>query len=304
MNIHAYATTDIVKQYLAGTNHASAWQADEPIMYRQILAASKRIDQFVGRSFGPRLEDHVFDLGRGTLRSDASRSSGVALKLGSPPIGIVPFDDWLVTPNTVTAYNGSDQSSSETLVEGLANDYILEPYNRTPKVKLKLSENSTKTLGAGQQTLSVLGYWGYSYDVLPLTTLSADINSTVTSFDLSSSTAGEAGQTLKIEDEMLHVISVSGATITVIRGVNGTTAAAHVAVSAPVYIVNYPYDVVDACVSIVKARMNERQAGLGQNIALPEMGMTVSRPGSEEMSILNRLKHGYRRDLPQAGVYF
>ena len=72
------------------------------------------------------------------------------------------MDSWLISPSSVTSYEQTDRSSSETLVEGYNQDFWLEPYNTSPKTRLKLNEDSTKSFHSGQQTLAVAGTWGYA----------------------------------------------------------------------------------------------------------------------------------------------
>lgn len=59
------------------------------------------------------------------------------------------------------------------------------------------------------------------------TPLAADIDSTVTVISVESASGIGANAVLKIEGEHLQVVSISGTDITVTRGANGTTAAAH-----------------------------------------------------------------------------
>jgi hypothetical protein len=60
-----------------------------------------------------------------------------------------------------------------------------------------------------------------------LTTLSADVTSTATTFAVTSSTPLAVGDLLQVGSEVVEVASISGSTVTVLRGQDGSTAAAY-----------------------------------------------------------------------------
>ena len=56
---HTYASSDDLRDYLAGTSYSSGWTADGNAIRRILEAASVRIDQYVGGgTFGPVTETH------------------------------------------------------------------------------------------------------------------------------------------------------------------------------------------------------------------------------------------------------
>lgn len=63
-------------------------------------------------------------------------------------------------------------------------------------------------------------------DVGKRTTLPASISAASTSFDLSD-VSGLTGATIQVDDEQMQISGVSGSTVTVNRGINGTLAATH-----------------------------------------------------------------------------
>ena len=65
--------------------------------------------------------------------------------------------------------------------------------------------------------------------VRQITNLAAAISSTsATSFSVDDATDIEANQNIKVDNEEMTVTNISSSTLTVIRGVNGTTAATHI----------------------------------------------------------------------------
>lgn len=309
---HTYADVAAFRAHLAGSGYTSAWTDDEAVVRRLLEAASRTMDQHAGgRCFGPRTETRSYDLGAGALRDDRLLDPGSALSFPDywpsrlSGAGVVPLDDWLISATTVTAYDGTARGSSQTLTEGIAGDYLLEPYNDTPKVRLKLQENTAKSLAAGQQTLTIAGTWGYCNRTAAAGTLGAAISSTTaTSVTMTAGHSVSAGMTLLVDSEQLAVTTVSGNTLTMRRGVHGTTAATH-SNGAAVSAYEYPTDVAVVCLEIARNRWRERDAGtvdvLGSGSSAGG-ALTITRPGAEERALLRRLDAYLGRR--ETGVYF
>lgn len=219
-----------------------------------------------------------------------------------PVLGVVPLDDWLTAvPTTVTAYDSSARDSSTVLTEGLANDYILEPYPQAPYHTLKLTENTANNLSQGQKTLTVLGAWGWQDEVINGDTLNGAVSSTTTTIvKTNGSAAIYSGNTIRIDSEQLYVRAKNGTNLTVFRGVNGTTAATHADVSN-IYVYQYPSDVVEACLAIARDRWRSREAGTTAIIGTA--GAAITRPGAEVRAILRTLEN-YKQTRDLAGMYF
>lgn len=125
---------------------------------------------------------------------------------------------------------------------GLSN----EPYQR-----IDINRNSTTIYGwpAYARRVKVTGIFGYSYETAATGSVvaSGGITSSATSLTLTANKI-DMGETLVIGSEQMHVESRSGMdTITVTRGINGTTAAAHDA-AAVVYRREYPADPVNGII--------------------------------------------------------
>lgn len=78
------------------------------------------------------------------------------------------------------------------------------------------------------RAIEVTGIWGWRGSWRTLAgTLSADITNNATSATVSSATGIEAGMMLRLEEEYVLVTAISILTLTLERGINGTTAAVH-----------------------------------------------------------------------------
>ena len=291
---HTYGNVYDFKAYLGGTDHVTDWTTDETPVLRVLESASKRIDSYMGRSFGARTETHSFDLGQGALRDDSLVPNGDIIEFPDywttrlQSTGILGLDDWLITATTVTSYEGTDRTSSATLTEGIGNDFLLMPYNTSPKSKMKLVENTLKNLYSGQQTLTILGQWGWQNDTESISTVDAVGSTSTTTVTVTSGSTTYVGDTILVGTEQMYVTNVDGNTLTVIRGVNGTTSATHSG-GATYYRYKYPADVVQACLDIARTYWRSRDVGQSQILGTNEMQMTY--PQNEERMILKKLDH-------------
>ena len=303
---HTYASTDDLRDYLAGTSYSSGWTSDANILRRILEASTSRIDNYVGmQSFGARSETHHYDIGTGTLRESPQPSvSGVSsgeLGIGDKLVAVIPFEDWLIDTTTVTNYSGTDRTTSETLTEGYANDYWLEPYNSNPKVRLKFNEDSTKSFNAGQQTLAIAGIWGFTNDTTVETDLAVAItDADATSVEVTNASSLSIAQTILVGTEQMYITGISSNTLTVERGCNGTTSATHL-INANVSSYDYPPLVVQACLDLAKIEFRDRDMGVTNIIGTGEQGIT--RADVSATTILRSLDE-YQATTPVSEVYF
>ena len=107
-------------------------------------------------------------------------------------------------------------------------------------------------------------------------------------------------QTVLIGSEQMYITGISSNTLTVERGVNGTTASTHTA-STSVYIYVYPTLVVQACLDLSKIYFRDRDLGVTQTIGTPEMGVT--RSDREAINVLKTLDT-YRATTTESQVFF
>ena len=87
--------------------------------------------------------------------------------------------------------------------------------------------------------------------------LNEELDATETDVDVSSRTDVEAGHTILIGAEQMYVQSYSTNTLTVVRGVNGTTAATH-STAAAISVYQYPSPVGEATL-LQSARLWKRK---------------------------------------------
>ena len=310
---HTYASANFLRNTLAGSSYSSSWTQDSDTILAILERASRMVDSYVGdQTFGPTTETRLYDLGgsepwymgNGSLRNDPRpmRSNALSLQTYDYRASVVPLDRWLVSATTVTSYADTARTTNDVLVEGIAYDYLLEPYNTTPKWRLKLNERSTHAFGAGQQVLSILGTWGWQNITASASTLSAAITST-TATTLTVTALGNhgAGTTIFIDSEQMYCTSNSSTTLTVRRGVNGTTAATHL-ISAAISMAEYPADVAMVTADIARIQYRDRDMGIIETIGTGEQG-TRTRSSSEMRNTLATLDH-YRVARDSAGLLF
>lgn len=114
-------------------------------------------------------------------------------------------------------------------------NYFLEPqWAGPPYNRVEIDLSSSDAFQAGptpQQSVQITGVWGYSADTQAAGTLGGSINASVTSLVVSSAALVDQGDVLLIDSEAIYVDTGRSAptstTLTVKRGVNGTTAASH-----------------------------------------------------------------------------
>ena len=130
--------------------------------------------------------------------------------------------------------------------------------------------------------------WSTRAQAGPSTNDDAIGSTTTTSLSVSSGASTYAGYTILVDTEQMYVESVSSNTLTVVRGVNGTTAATHSG-GATYYRYKYPADVVQAGLDIARTYWRSRDVGQSQILGTNEMQMTY--PQNEERMILKKLDH-------------
>lgn len=235
---HTYATTAQFKDYLVNTGNTDLGTAGDSTLLTILEGASRRIDAFTNRKrsgFGPRVGTNTYD------------NDG----------GEVWLEDDLLSAGTVSAR----PSTGETAVVLAADtDYLLYPANETQKRRIAPSGVGSLSFGSGDQVFIVYGTWGYSNDTVTLGTMGT-VSASATTVALSGGTA-YPGATLLAESEQMYVTASTGGTaLTVVRGVNGTTAATHAASTSVAQYV-YPSEVISACLLVAQRRWRQREAGL------------------------------------------
>jgi hypothetical protein len=195
-----------------------------------LTAASRWIDGFCGRYFFSVRQVRYFDIVNVLYQNVDDLLSADA----------VAFD---------VAINGEFQ---QPWVEGT--NFYFYPESRWPKRRLKTSRYRVNTLflGIGPRNLRIIGTWGYG-DGRTATPWSADLQVTLTVADAESATVTasddgiEAGMTIRAgaEDMLVKAVAADGVALTVVRGINGSTAEIHAA--DPVFRALYPEAISEYC---------------------------------------------------------
>jgi len=212
---------------------------------------SRAVDDVCGRTFGAVVATRDYD-GDGTTR-------------------LWVLD--VLSAATVTV-DQDDDGVYETPVA--STDYVLFPNDGPPYLRLDL--RATASLGAwplGRRTVRITATWGYSYEVEDTGQAvqnAGGINATATSVQVAASSAISRGETIRIDDEQMTVSAVPDAThLTVVRGINGTTAASH-AQSAAIHRRRYPRPIEQAVLMQVGRFWTEQKTGYGGMMGAPEIG--------------------------------
>ena len=180
-----------------------------------------------------------------------------------------------------------------------ATDYLLLPSNADPttavnpqsrpyvSVEADVDAGTKSSFPTGRETVQVAGQWGWWRHLKRATeTADAIADATTTTVTVSSRTDVEAGHTLLIDSEQIYVQSYATNTLTVVRGVNGTTAASHSG-GAAIDIYEYPSPIVEATI-IQTSRLWARKDSAFANVTgFPEVGqMKVSHRLDPDVALL------------------
>jgi hypothetical protein len=244
MAIYADYTTiqALRKTYLSASENTR-----DDLLGDLIRAASRNIDAIGCRAYYPRVETRYYDTPR-----------GAALIL----------DDDLLEVTTLT--DGSAGALAST-------DYRLYPRNESAKNEVRLTLVGGKTWqtdsdGDPDSAVSIAGIWGFHtrYDSAWAAT-GAALTTAATSTSATSIyvTTGklDAGDLVKIGSEMMHVSAVardSADTATVVRAINGTTAATH---STSAEVLRWTFDEVEhVCKTATAAMFRLRNNPIGETV--------------------------------------
>lgn len=227
---NTYATLDDIKARLGITA-----TTQDTIFLELLEAASRKVDEMCRRHFYIETATKYVD----------TQDSATDLLLP---------DDLITATTLTTDTEGDGTHDGETWTGGT--DFFLWPYNGLPKQKVQ-------TTGFGsygfpklvRRYVKLIGVWGHGdgINASPFTataiTVTAD-NASETELDVSAEGTIEAGHTIRLvtgddaEDAFVSAATADGTkTITVRRGVNGSTAAAHAVIAS---IADYPRQIMQS----------------------------------------------------------
>ena len=243
MGFGTYATIGDIKDILGITA-----TTDDTALRKIAEAASRSIDQYCNRYFYTQSATRYFD---------------GAVKL------------WLPDLLSITTLK-TDEDGNATFENTLAaTDYLLyghgieDSLNTLPYTRLEISENSDYSSFASgiRKGVEIVGVWGYGDGIsatpyISDTTTNEALDASETAVDVTSATNLSAGQVILVESEQMYISSISSTTLTVERGVNGTTAATH-DTGKTISIYQYPADIRQACIDLsVALYQNRAKQGL------------------------------------------
>ena len=263
---HSYITLDTLKG--ASALNITGTANDDRLL-RLAEAASSVIDRWCNRHFFTR---------RATLRFDGSGEA----TLGVPDLVSVDSDG---VRTYDSGYGDSGYGARATVWD--ADDYNLLPFNADPaSVGNPISRPYTRLLATGTggrscfppgrgnvEVSGVWGWWQHLRRASQVVNAAADADATTLTVSASQQDRTEiaAGHTLLIGDEQVYVRARDSGTLTVERGVNGTTAGA-VNKDSSIAIYEYPPPVTEAAL-LLAARMWRGALGGVDDWQAGEIGM-------------------------------
>ena len=261
MALNLYATRDAVKAR-AGLDDTG----DDATLDGILRDVSREIELWTGRQFWAVTQTRLF-----TARHPC------ALLLGAAD---------LLAVTTLKTDDDGDRVYETTWA---ATDYDLEPYDaplRSPPVpygEIRAAPNGRYSFPCVARGVEIIGRWGFM-DVLDASTatLAEDLDASETTVDVSDAAAFAAGQVIEIDGERMEISAATvndapiADTLTVERGINGTTAAAHTSGAAS-RVAAFP-GVAEAAIQQVSLLFRGVHAPLGVQGA-PEYGQTIRGSG-------------------------
>lgn len=230
---NGYITAADLLTYLGG--NFSTGNTNATMIDQAIDAASRAIDDEARRVFYPHVETNMYDV---------------------PPGRKLDLADDLLELLTLT--NGDAAVIPST-------NYIIAPYNSYPKNSIVLLSSSVygfapSTTNGDEAAISAYGIYGFHRRYLTAwqtgSTLASGLTDSATSATATSGTAFANGQIVRIDNELIRVTNVSTNTLTIERGWNGSTAAAHDA--ADLIKIWRPEAIVSQATKIQSARYYRR----------------------------------------------
>lgn len=160
-----------------------------------------------------------------------------------------------------------------------------------PYRRIVLHGQGTPTrFGCGKRLTEIAGTWTYPYRTRTLTpTLAEDLDSSETEVDVSGLTGLSAGMTILVGDEQMYVTATTDSTtdsVTVERGVNGTTAEAHLTGASITRYLYHP-SVHTLALRLAEKRWKARDAGGDGTDGGNDVGTVSLREGED--TIIRRM---------------
>lgn len=227
--LNCYAGLDDLTQSMKGGSST----VDKAVALRVLEAVSRAYDRGLEWQFFDKKAQTVYYDGNGNLK----------LHLRSAAVVRGGSHSGLLSVTSLSIDENDDGTYEKTAVENT--DFWLTDrwLDDGPYTALEAMSRSTQLSGGwwrAPRSVKVVGDTGYSNETEAAGTLGAAVSDTTgTSVTMTSGHTVQAGNTILVDSEYLFVSAVSGNTLTVTRGVNGSTAATHL-INAAVSRRRYP----------------------------------------------------------------
>ena len=178
-------------------------------------------------------------------------------------------------------------------------DYLLGPSNADPTgltnpqsqpfrfVDVDVDAGNEDIWTKGRETVQVAGQWGWWEHLATPATSKVDngagYDATAVTIVVDDGTEFEEAETIKIGSEQLYVTAISTNNLTVVRGVNGTTAAA-ISDDAVITIYRYPDPIREVTIMEASKLWKRKDAAFASVIGFPETGQQEILRGFDSMS--------------------
>lgn len=235
---HTYVDVATFKNFLLSDGATDIGTTDDAAYLTTLEGASRRVDGFTGRTrsgFGPRIASNVYD-------HDGS--------------DYLDLDDDFIAVTSVTSAASTGEAAGTLVAD---DDYLTRP-TYGPIRELIFPGLGTSTIGSGFGVITAVGTAGYSLETVNLGAMGT-VSASSTAGTLTSG-AAYPGMTLLADSEQMYVTAaVGGTALTLVRGVNGTTAAAH-ATATTIYQYRYERDVESATRLVAQRRWRQKESGV------------------------------------------
>jgi hypothetical protein len=258
---NTYCTLADYKAWATTRGQTASTDTNDDVVIAQIIdGVSRYFDSRTHRSFYPRIATKYF-----SVPENQNNNRVIFLN-----------DDLL---EVLTLTNGDTVAITST-------EYNLKPKNFSPYYAIQLKDSSSvywAPSGAGsvEDVVSILAWWGfhteYARGWTQVGTLGAAVTDTTTlGFTATAGHTIAANQIVKIDTEVMNILTAGATAITVpLRGDNGSTAATHL-INAPVYAWNVQAEIKMACMmaaqSIYQTRTGQTSGG---KITVTQAGVVI-----------------------------
>lgn len=206
---------------------------------------------------------------------------------------------WPVVSLSAVQVDDNDDDTFE-LTLAASTDYFLEPEGANargePYWSLRLNPNGTQVTRwpRDRRRVRLTGVFGW-----PLKQLSTGLTGTVATVGGTTLTASATaaslvypGDTILVGTEQMDVTAVSTTSITVERGINGTTAAEHSGVA--IYVLTYPAAIQQAARAWATRMSWDEASGWTGSVNMAEMGINAPQRSSSPWAQVSGLLAPYR----------